>query len=212
MRVRLKHIIVAVITVASTASVLPVATSNASEAVKTTSYVTEETPSPADQWRVAVAEIMQRDGVDETTANRMLANLLVWHDAVTVIMTRDGITFEKAARNLARFLEGAAAQERAAQTNGTLNSWIAAAGWPSELWSWVRCIVNRESGGDPSARSRTHDTGLMQINDVNVGFLRGEGIIMSRYDLFDPVVNLRAGLALFELSGTGPWRSTRSRC
>lgn len=167
-------------------------------------------PTPEQLWVAAISEIMLRDGVDVATANERLANLLRWHAAVMEIVIRDGVTPEVASHRLARLLASLAPRY-----GGDVERWYntaIAAGWSHNQWPWVRCIIRRESGGNPGARSRTNDSGLMQINDVNVGFLRGKGIIASRWDLFDPLTNLIAAKALYDLSGTSPWRATRSNC
>lgn len=168
-------------------------------------------PTADQQWHAAIVEIMSRDGVDETTANQRLANLLVWHDAVNTIVLRDGISWDQAARNLARFLARV-------EESGGVDRWQSlalVAGWPAELWGWQRCIIARESHGNPNAWNRADPAGgsmgLMQINGGNIGFLRNQGIAWSRADLFDPLTNLRAGWALYQHSGPGPW-SSRKRC
>lgn len=67
-------------------------------------------------------------------------------------------------------------------------------GWDAgrmSRYSW------RESRCTPTVRSRTRDSGLLQINDINLPYLRtvlGEWV--DRYTLLDPVQNVRAAAAL----------------
>lgn len=99
--------------------------------------------------------------------------------------------------------------------NPTVDQWretAIEAGWPQELWRWQSCVINRESGGQPHVKSRTSDYGLMQINRVNLGFLRSAGIAWQMADLYDPLTNLRAAKALYDLSGKSPWAAQRRRC
>lgn len=87
-----------------------------------------------------------------------------------------------------------------------------AAGWPQADLPKVDHIVWRESRCTPSARSRTRDSGLMQINDVHLGWLAAHGITQAA--LFDPATNLRAGRLLWleaaRMYGCGwqPWNAT----
>ena len=83
-------------------------------------------------------------------------------------------------------------------------------------------VMNRESRCTPSARSKSSDTGLLQLNDYwcepsryyqhPAGWLGHHGLITSCDDLFVPEVNLRSGLAIWfyslERNGNGwhPWR------
>lgn len=65
-------------------------------------------------------------------------------------------------------------------------------------------IVSCESGWDPSARSRTGDTGLFQINDIH----RAPGGVaegLSVDDLKDPHTNVQVARRLWEQSGWQPW-------
>lgn len=82
-------------------------------------------------------------------------------------------------------------------------------GWPAEEWSIMSYVLYRESRcstishykGDPNSGSR----GLMQINGYwcrpskwsKAGWLQDRGILATCDDLFDPEVNLRAGLAIW---------------
>jgi hypothetical protein len=76
-------------------------------------------------------------------------------------------------------------------------------------------IAYRESRCFYDVRSRTSDTGLFQINDVNLPFLRTAlGEWVDRWTLTDPDQNVRAAAALFrywqEATGNGyaPWKAT----
>jgi hypothetical protein len=86
-----------------------------------------------------------------------------------------------------------------------------AIGWPAEEWPIISKVLYRESRcnidswnkTDPASGSR----GLMQINGSwcrpnkwnphPAGWLGGLGILTSCEDLFNPEVNLRAGLAIW---------------
>lgn len=88
-------------------------------------------------------------------------------------------------------------------------------GWPkSELDTLVK-IVYRESRCIPSAHNTTRnkdgsqDYGLMQINDWSWckptqyypnGYLQHVGVISNCKDLFNPILNLAAGLHLYNYS------------
>lgn len=94
-------------------------------------------------------------------------------------------------------------------------------GWPAAEWYTMSHVLYRESRcspishykGDPMSGSR----GLMQINGYwckpskwsKAGWLQDRGILTTCDDLFDPEVNLRAGLAIWmygeEKHGCG-WR------
>ncbi len=47
--------------------------------------------------------------------------------------------------------------------------------------------------------ARNYDIGLMQISSANFSFLKKMGIIQSKYDLFDPCTNVRAGAILLKM-------------
>lgn len=98
------------------------------------------------------------------------------------------------------------------------------AGWPEELLPKLDRVIHRESTcrensynpNDPAGGSY----GLTQINGywctVNKynpsGWLQAQGILNSCQDLFDPVTNFRAAMALYMYSlnrhgcGWNPWR------
>ena len=102
-------------------------------------------------------------------------------------------------------------------------------GWPAEEWDRLNYVIWRESrclpdvhnGLDPAGGSR----GLIQINGfwcrknqyTDYGYLQDNNVLETCEDLFDPRVNLAAGLAIWKYgedrSGCGwsPWatRSTR---
>ena len=112
-------------------------------------------------------------------------------------------------------------------------SWLPAlaaeAGWPEDTWGTLAQIILRESGGCPNRRggdmvdkncnitgvsewSHRSDTGLLQINGVNYDPTRNKWSAICRElgvctqePLLDPVMNLKAGLILYEYSGWGPW-------
>ena len=112
-------------------------------------------------------------------------------------------------------------------------SWLpqlaAEAGWPPKTWRRLGQIILRESGGCPNRRGgdivngdceitgiaeRTHrsDSGLLQINGVNYDLSRNKWaavclakIACTQEPLLDAVTNLRAGLALWKVSGFDPW-------
>lgn len=66
----------------------------------------------------------------------------------------------------------------------------------------------RESNCTPTVRSRTRDSGLWQINDINHRYLRTAlGEWVDRYTLLDPVQNVRAAAALCTY-----WRNAGRSC
>jgi len=98
-----------------------------------------------------------------------------------------------------------------------------AVGWPTDqlamldrvLYKESRCNIDSWNQSDPSGGSR----GLMQINgywcEINkynpIGWLQEQGILQTCEDLFNPEINLRAGLAIYNYQvarygyGWGPW-------
>lgn len=92
------------------------------------------------------------------------------------------------------------------------------AGWSASSWPWLRCIIWRESGGNPRAWNRgdggrvAGSKGLTQILWIHVPWMVRAGIIRSSNDLFDPVANLRAAKALYKLQGRRAWASTTKGC
>lgn len=91
-----------------------------------------------------------------------------------------------------------------------------AAGWSAQAWPRVRCIIRRESNGNPNAYNRGDghggSRGLMQINGVHTKWLIRKGIINDVGDLFDPYLNLRAARAVWRMQGWHAWYSKRHPC
>jgi hypothetical protein len=90
------------------------------------------------------------------------------------------------------------------------------AGWHPDELPWLRCVINRESGGNPAAYNR-HDPnggsrGLVGINGAHNSWLRKAGIIKFPGDLYRPYINLRAARVLYKIAGKDPWRSTTNPC
>jgi len=122
---------------------------------------------------------------------------------------------------VAVFAIGFPACERVAVAHNNSSSWRAAAisaGWPAKSWPRLRCVIARESAGNPRAVGDTgRAIGLTQIRwDVHhtwlsrAGYTR-EALMVGRY-------NLRAARLLYDRSerftgdGWAPWRSRRSPC
>ena len=86
-------------------------------------------------------------------------------------------------------------------------------GWPAEAIPHLTAIIERESHCDPSSntgyRPSTGDwsLGLLQINTLGdlLTARQATCAITSREQLLDPATNLRCGLALYSISGFGPW-------
>ena len=89
----------------------------------------------------------------------------------------------------------------------------AQAGWPVEAIPHLTVIIERESHCDPSSntgyRPSTGDwsLGLLQINTLGdlLAARQATCAITSREQLLDPATNLRCGLAIYNISGFGPW-------
>jgi len=100
-------------------------------------------------------------------------------------------------------------------------------GWPEKEWKTLSRVMYRESRcntssfnkKDPNGGSR----GLIQINGYwcrpsrynKNGWLQDQGILNTCEDLFNPEVNLRAGLAMFNYSKVKNkcgWRPWATRC
>lgn len=90
-----------------------------------------------------------------------------------------------------------------------------AAGWSEEnlrdmdvvIYRESRCLVDVHNKKDPNGGSR----GLLQINGSWTKWLRDRGILKNVNDLYNPEVNLRAALAIYDYGidkydfGWGPW-------
>lgn len=118
-------------------------------------------------------------------------------------------------------------KEQNIATYGKCGQWYDLAvsvGWPKEEWPTLSYVLHRESRCnidshnkmDPSSGSR----GLMQINGYwcrpskysKNGWLQDRGILTTCDDLFNPEINLRAGLAIWQYGEEkygcgwkGPW-------
>jgi soluble lytic murein transglycosylase-like protein len=77
------------------------------------------------------------------------------------------------------------------------------AGWPDEQLDTVDLIMWRESRCTPDARSKTSDSGLMQINDMHREHLANYGLTLA--DLFDPFLNLYAARIVSDLAVSYGW-------
>jgi Transglycosylase SLT domain len=81
---------------------------------------------------------------------------------------------------------------------------------PPKGWDALRMskLAWRESNCWPAIRSKTSDTGLLQINDITLEFLNTElGEPVDRWTLTDPVQNVRAAAALCDF-----WARNGSSC
>ena len=85
-----------------------------------------------------------------------------------------------------------------------------AAGWTDSQWTRLSCIMQRESGGIPTAKNpRSSAMGLLQI----MWSAHSRWIGGSSSQLYDGPTNLRLGRQLFDRAGGwSPWISTSSRC
>ena len=90
-------------------------------------------------------------------------------------------------------------------------------GWPVEQYEKLVMVITRESNGIATSHNTkdpmTGSYGLMQINGFWCkganSFLQKAGLLTSCEMLFDPQINLRAGLIIFTRSGWSPWRTAR---
>lgn len=87
---------------------------------------------------------------------------------------------------------------------------------PKGGWSVSRMsgYMWRESRCQPGVRSKSRDTGLLQINDINIGYLSQRmGFPVTVAALKDPTTNIRAAARLCEWSRRymgscyAPWRT-----
>jgi hypothetical protein len=84
-----------------------------------------------------------------------------------------------------------------------------AAGWSTNSWPWLRCIIHRESRGDPGAYNGADPNGgsrgLTQINGIHTAWLKQRGIIRFARDLYHPTTNLKAARLLYRAAGPRAW-------
>ena len=94
---------------------------------------------------------------------------------------------------------------RCTQYEALIDQYAPAGGWDT---LWMSAFMWRESRCNPAMRSRTSDTGLLQINDINLPYLRNAlGEQVDRWTLTDPTQNVRAAAALCEF-----WVSAGRSC
>ena len=79
--------------------------------------------------------------------------------------------------------------------------------WPQRLQAWARRIVWRESRNQPAAKNRRSSaSGCFQLLKMHADLFTNGCTWESR---FDPLCNTRAARALYQGSGSNPWRATR---
>ena len=97
-------------------------------------------------------------------------------------------------------------------------------GWPESEWDTLSYVIHRESRCNVNSHNKTDpmsgSRGLMQINGfwcrpsqwTKNGWLQDRGILNVCDDLFNPEINLRAGLAIWQYGEEkhgcgwrGPW-------
>lgn len=101
--------------------------------------------------------------------------------------------------------DGTTVPGRCSQYDDLLVRYAPPDGWDVDRMSR---LAWRESQCWPEVRSTTSDTGLLQINDVSLGFLTTAlGEPVDRTTLTDPVQNVRAAAALCEF-----WASHGRSC
>lgn len=120
--------------------------------------------------------------------------------------------------------------EEARQVYGKCGEWRELAlmiGWPVEEWPTLSHVLYRESRCNIGSHNKTDpmsgSRGLMQINGywckptrwTQAGWLQDRGVLSSCDDLYNPEVNLRAGLLIWmygeEKHGCGwrgPWATS----
>ena len=78
-------------------------------------------------------------------------------------------------------------------------------GWSDNDWDqMLGRVLYRESRCDPTAWNG-HDAGLTQINQIHTRWIEDNGWTHPG-SMFDPVLNLRFALMLYQSSGCRPWR------
>ena len=86
------------------------------------------------------------------------------------------------------------------------------AGWPASEAPMLARVMFRESRCDPTAYnakdSNGGSRGLMQINGTHKLWLMQTGYINNLNDLFNPDINLRAALHLWNMVGWSAWAAT----
>jgi hypothetical protein len=121
-------------------------------------------------------------------------------------------------------LSGVDFKQIARDTYGKCGEWRELAllvGWPAEEWPTLSYVLYRESRCNIGSHNKTDpmsgSRGLMQINGYwcrpsqwsKAGWLQDRGILTTCDDLYNPEINLRAGLAIWlygeEKHGCG-WR------
>lgn len=90
-----------------------------------------------------------------------------------------------------------------------------AVGWEYAVLRDLDVVMHRESRCEPDVWNREDpmggSRGLLQVNGSWTRWLRERGVLTVKEDLFDPAVNLRAALAIYEYGtdrygfGWGPW-------
>jgi hypothetical protein len=101
--------------------------------------------------------------------------------------------------------DGTTVQGRCTQWEDLLTTYAPARGWDVERMSR---LAWRESNCWAEIRSRTSDSGLLQINDITLSFLNDAlGETVDPFTLMDPVQNIRAAAALCDF-----WARNGSSC
>lgn len=85
-------------------------------------------------------------------------------------------------------------------------------GWDEARWPWLRCVIARESRGNPDAFNGSgpdRSYGLMQIN-AKAWSSKMRAFASTEAAFFDPGINLRFALWLYDVSGPQNWSTNRN--
>lgn len=142
----------------------------------------------------AVPTLPRSDGIDHTADEVRLSivHQIRAHNAY-VHRVRERRTAAQEARSAAQVATTSSTSSSATTYQGGWASALSAAGFPDSAIPTMLYIIQRESGGDPSAINPTSGAcGLTQIYPAQPGCL-------------DPMTNLRMAYAKYQASGFAPW-------
>lgn len=87
-------------------------------------------------------------------------------------------------------------------------------GWDEARWPWLSCVIARESHGDPNAYNLSTTDRSYGLTQLNARAWHGRMVEFAGTEqaFFDPAINLRFALWLYDVSGPQNWRSRSNPC